>query len=215
MKEVTSECLEEMPHRNPASGTFELTIRCNLHCKMCLFRHDDKENSSIIKEELTAQQWIKVAEEAVDMGTVQLLITGGEPLIRPDFCEIWEGIYKKGFWITLYTNATLVTPQIMETLRKYPPHKIGITMYGATAETYEKVCGNADALKYAIEGIHQLQELPSKLEFRTTIIKDNYCEANEIEKLIHEEFGEEYRLIQTRMVTKAVRGGVQMWSHVE
>lgn len=199
--------LSEMPKRIPMSGTFELTVRCNLHCKMCLFRHDDKENSELMVKELTTEQWIQMAKDVADAGTVNLLITGGEPMLRPDFCEIWEEIYKQGFIITLYTNATLVTPKIMETLKKYPPHIIGVTIYGATPETYEKVCGNASAFERAIVGMHQLQGLPSIMEFRTTIIKDNYHEVDDIEKLVHREFGKEYRLIQTRSVTKAVRGG--------
>ncbi len=199
--------LKEMPFRNPTDGTFELTVRCNLHCKMCLFRHDDSENSEICKNELTAEQWIDLAQQAADAGTLSLLITGGEAMLRPDFCEIYEGIYKIGFFITLYTNATLVTPKIMETLRKYPPHKIGITIYGASPETYLKVCGSADAFERMIEGVKQLQTLPSVIDFRTTIIKDNLKDLPIIEKIIQNEFHSNAQLTQTRMVMPAVRGG--------
>lgn len=45
--------LTEMPKRYPINGTFELTVRCNLHCKMCLFRHDDSENEELTKEKGT------------------------------------------------------------------------------------------------------------------------------------------------------------------
>lgn len=206
MSEITSRLLDRMPERIPMNGTFELTVRCNLHCKMCLFRHDDSENVAIMQKELNAVQWIDMARQVADAGTVNLLITGGEPLLRPDFCKIWEGIYKQGFLITLYTNATLVTPEIMETLQKYPPHTIGVTIYGATPETYEKVCGNADAFHKAITGMQQLHTLPSRMEFRTTIIKDNYHEVDAIEKLVHEKVDRDIQLTQTRSVTKAVRG---------
>lgn len=199
--------LERMPARYPTEGTFELTVRCNLHCKMCMFRHDDSENPQLMAKELSAEQWIDMARQVAEAGTVQLLITGGEPLLRPDFCEIWEGIYRQGFLITLYTNATLVTPRVMETLRKYPPHKIGVTIYGASAQIYEKVCGSGEAFQRAISGMHLLQTLPSLLEFRTTIIRDNFSDASAIEALVHREFGPEYKLIQTRSLTKAVRGG--------
>lgn len=192
--------------RFPVMGTFELTVRCNLHCKMCLFRHSDSENYSILEHELTASEWINLAKEVAEAGTIQLLITGGEPMLRRDFCEIWEGIYEQGFLTTLYTNATLVTPEIMETLRKCPPNKIGVTIYGARPETYQKVCGDEKAFERAMEGIRQLMTLPSSMEFRTTIIKDNYPEAIAIDDLVHEQFGEEYNVIQTRIVTKSVRG---------
>lgn len=156
---------EALPPRHPTDGTFELTVRCNLHCKMCLFRHDDSENPALMAKELTATQWIELARQAAEAGTLNLLITGGEPMLRPDFCEIWEGVYQQGFLITLYTNATLVTPRIMETLRKYPPHRIGVTIYGASPETYEKVCGSASAHERMIDGIRQLKTLPSVMEY--------------------------------------------------
>lgn len=203
----SSQMLKEFPKRYPTNGTFELTVRCNLHCKMCLFRHDDSENAAIMAKELTAEQWIDMAKQVSDAGTVSLLITGGEPMLRPDFCEIWEGVYKQGFLISLYTNATLVTPKIMDTLRKYPPHRIGVTIYGARPEMYEKVCGDASAFERAIAGIEQLCTLPSVMAFRTTIIKDNYADVSAIEALVHERFGEDKNLVQARMVTKAVRGG--------
>ena len=207
MTNETSQIIKDMPKRNPTNGTFELTIRCNLHCKMCLFRHDDSENPELMAKELTSEQWENIAKQAAKAGTGSLLITGGEPMIRKDFCDIWERIYKQGFIITLYTNATLVTPDIMKTLVKYPPHKLGITLYGASEETYETVCGNGTAFYHALDGIHKLQELPTLMEFRTTIIKDNYHDVDAIEQLIKREFGEEYSLTQTRIVMKSVRGG--------
>ncbi len=198
--------IQEMPKRYPTDGTFELTIRCNLHCKMCLFRHDDSENAEIAAGELTAKQWVELADQAAKAGTISLLVTGGEPLLRPDFCEIWEGIYQKGFLLTLYTNATLVTDKVMETLQKYPPHRIGVTIYGASPDTYEKVCGNANAFYKAVDGMHRLMHLPSQMEFRTTIIRDNYPDFDNICELVKKEFGEQYKLIQTRIVTNSVRG---------
>ena len=207
MPDETSYALKEMPKRNPTNGTFELTIRCNLHCKMCLFRHDDSENPELIEKELTAAQWENIAKQVSKAGTGSLLITGGEPMIRKDFCDIWARIYKQGFLITLYTNATLVTPEIMETLVKYPPHKIGVTLYGASEKTYKAVCGNGDAFYYALDGVRKLLELPTLMKFRTTIIKDNYNDVDAIEKLIKNEFGKEYSLTQTRIVMKSVRGG--------
>lgn len=198
--------LREVPKRYPVNGTFELTTRCNLKCKMCLFRRADCERDYLLAHELTKDQWIDLARQAAKAGTISLLITGGEPMLRPDFCEIWEGIYKEGFLMELYTNGTLVTPKIMETLRKYPPHKIGVTIYGASPETYEKVCGNGTMYQKAIDGFHQLLTLPSKVSFRTTVIKDNHADFNELHDFIFREFGKQYKLTHTVMVTQSVRG---------
>lgn len=199
--------INDLPERTPGNGTFELTVRCNLHCKMCLFRHDDRENPEIVKRELTARQWVHIARQVAEAGTINLLVTGGEPMIRSDFCEIWEGIYQQGFLITLYTNATMLTPKIMETLRKYPPHKIGVTIYGASPETYGKVCGNSEAFEKAVFGIKQLQDLPSVIEYRATIIKDNCEDAEAIRMLVQKRLQRNAVVTYSDTITKAVRGG--------
>ena len=111
-----------------------------------------------------------------------------------------------GFILQLYTNATLVTPEVMETLKKYPPHRIGVTIYGASPETYKNVCGSGDAFRKTLEGIRRLMEFPSVMEFRTTVIRDNYADLDAMIDLVHRKFGEQYRLIQTRLVTQSVRG---------
>lgn len=206
MTEGVSKAIRDMAKRKPTNGTFELTVRCNLHCKMCMFRHDDSENPELMAKELTAEQWIDMARQIAEAGTMRLLITGGEPMLRPDFCEIWEGIYKQGFLMELYTNATLVTPKIMETLKKYPPHRIGITIYGASPETYEKVCGNGQAFERMIEGVHLLQMLPAVFEYRATLIKDNFEDGPAIDGLVQQEFGHKYGVKQAEPINKAVRG---------
>lgn len=198
--------LSEMPQRNPINGTFELTVRCNLKCKMCLFRHDDSENAEIMEKELTTEQWIDMARQVADAGTISLLITGGEPMLRADFCEIWEGIYKQGFIMELYTNATLITPKIQETLKKYPPHRIGITIYGGNSDTYKMVCGSSRAFERMIDGAHFLTSLPSEVEFRTTLIKDNVQDIELMDELVKKEFGNSYFIKISSNIHQSVRG---------
>jgi radical SAM protein with 4Fe4S-binding SPASM domain len=160
-----------------------------------------------MEQERTADEWIDMAKQVAKAGTVGLLITGGEPLFRKDFAQIWEGIYRIGFQIQLYTNATLVTPEILALFRKYPPHRIGISIYGASESTYQKVCGNGDAYRQAMKGISRLRTLPSILDFRTTIIKDNLDDIDEMEEWVRQNFGEDHSLTHTKMVIKPVRGG--------
>lgn len=196
--------LNAMPPRYPVNGTFELTLRCNLHCKMCMFRKADSENATLVQEELTAQQWIDMARQAAEAGTINLLITGGEPMLRKDFCEIYRGIYEQGFIITLYTNATMITDKVMQTLRECPPHRIGITLYGASNDSYKNVCGVANGFERALEGIKQLRTLPSAIEYRMTLIKDNVRDLDAICQLV-EGFGG--NATNTLIVFAPVRGG--------
>lgn len=197
--------IDAMPARYPVNATLELTLRCNLKCKMCMFRHSDGENARLAAEELTASQWADMAQQLFDAGTLNILITGGEPMLRKDFCEIYSSIYRLGFLMTLYTNATLVTQEIMQTLRQYPPHRIGITLYGASNETYEALCGSSDGFDRAMAGVRQLATLPSALEFRTTVVQQNYKDVDAIEALVKQEF--DLPVTHSTTVFQSVRGG--------
>lgn len=197
--------LDNMPPRYPVNATLELTLRCNLKCKMCMFRHGDDENEKLISEELSCAQWDKMAGELFDAGTVNITVTGGEPLLREDFCDVYSSIYRHGFIVTLYTNATLVTEEVLSTLRQYPPHRIGITLYGASNGTYEALCGLADGFDRAIEGARALASLPSALEFRTTLVKDNVDDTDAIEDIVKREF--QKSVTHSSQVFKSVRGG--------
>ena len=197
--------LDAMPARHPVNATLELTLRCNLKCKMCMFRHSDRENGRLAAEELTAAQWADMARQLFDAGTLNILFTGGEPMLRKDFCEIYSSIYRLGFLVTLYTNATLVTEEVLQTLQQYPPHKIGITFYGASNETYERLCGCKDGFDRALSGAKALSTLPSALEFRTTLVQDNYQDMDAITRLVDKEFGRPVTHANT--VFQSVRGG--------
>lgn len=193
--------------RFPLNGTFELTARCNLKCKMCMFRIDKERMAELGGRERTTEEWIHMAHEVRDAGTIGLLLTGGEPMLRSDFVTIYKAIAQMGFMLTVFTNATLVTNEIMEVFRKYPPHRIGITIYGASSETYDKVTGQANAYGRMIAGVEQLSQLPSKLTLRTTIIKDNRKDLNEITEWASK-VGKNVDFNVSKIVTKPVRGGI-------
>ncbi|MEQ8174747.1 MAG: radical SAM protein [Syntrophomonadaceae bacterium] len=188
----------------PLGGTFELTPRCNLKCKMCYVRLDRQQMNSIGRE-MTAKEWITIAEAAADAGTLNLLLTGGEPLIRADFEEIYTALSTLGFIITLNTNATLMTPDLLNLFKKYPPTATNVTLYGASPQTYEKICGNPDDFGKTIDGLEMLSKVPTVLEVRTTFIKDNAQELDAI-RAIANQYTKRYAI--NTMVNKPVRGAV-------
>lgn len=198
----------KMEKRFPVNGTFELTGRCNLSCKMCLVRVDRKRIQELGLRERTADEWIHMAGQARDAGTLSLLLTGGEVMLRPDFCEIYEAIAKMGFVLTVYTNATMVTDEILSLFQKYPPHSIGVTMYGASNQTYQKLCGCLDGYDRFEEGVEKLSSLPSLFDIRTTIVKDNRDDLSKMREFVERKFGREKVLHISRMVYDTIRGGI-------
>ena len=75
----------------PVAGNFELTPRCNFNCKMCYVHLTEAQQQQRGKE-LTAEQWLSIGESACREGLVFLLLTGGEPTLRPDFMEILSAV---------------------------------------------------------------------------------------------------------------------------
>lgn len=175
----------------PLVGQFELTSQCNLNCTMC-YVHNPLWGTGRVgsgrtgrakaaeKPQLTAREWIGIAEQAKESGTLYLLLTGGEVFTRADFKTIYEEISMLGFSIELLTNATLITPDIAQWLGRIPPSTVGVTLYGASAETYGQVCGNPQAYAQAMKGIKLLMNEGITLHLKTTIIKSN---VNDFKKI--------------------------------
>lgn len=166
--------------RIPISGTFELTSRCNLSCEMC-YIHMEKENGCAVKSELTTDQWISLGKQAVDKGMLYLLLTGGEPLLREDFAEIYTAMAEMGTILSVNTNGTRIDEKIVTCFKKNPPEKVNITLYGASAETYQKVCKNAAAYEKAFRGVQLLKEAGIEVNINTTFTKHN---AADMESLV-------------------------------
>jgi radical SAM protein with 4Fe4S-binding SPASM domain len=120
------------------SFDFEATSRCNLDCRHCYINRPAGDRAAR-KGELTVDEISRIGAEAASLGAVWCLVTGGEPLLRKDFFEIYQALLSKGLRISLFTNATLVTKEHVRFFRKYPPRDVEVTVYGVTRETYERV----------------------------------------------------------------------------
>lgn len=169
---------------------------------MCYVRLDQAQMDSIGRE-LTAEEWISIAKDAINAGTLNLLLTGGEPLLRQDFEQIYTALCEMGFIISLNTNATLITPDIVKLFSKYPPTSTAVTLYGANPCTYEKVCGDANGFAKTIHGLELLSNLSTELEVRTTYIEDNMHELDQI-RAIANRYTDRYAI--NTNVFKAIRG---------
>src|SRR5512145_945167 len=88
--------------RQPASGTFELTERCNLSCRMC-YVCQPSADAVWRSRELPAAQWLALAQQAAENGMVFLLLTGGEIFLRPDFFELYTPLTRMGLMLSLFT----------------------------------------------------------------------------------------------------------------
>ena len=165
--------------RIPLSAEIELTERCNNNCLHCYINlaADDEEAR---RRELTFKEIRSMGDEAVDMGCLWWLITGGEPLLREDFTDIYLDLKKKGLLVSVFTNGTLITPELVRLFKRYPPRDLEITVYGVTHKTYERVTRTPHSFEASRRGIKLLQEGDVPFTLKAMALRSNVGELAEI-----------------------------------
>jgi len=143
--------------RFPGTSVLELTARCNNSCRHC-YISVSKDNREAEQKELSFEEVKAVADEAISLGAFWCLLTGGEPLLREDFPEIYLYLKKGGLLVSVFTNATLITEHHVRIFKTYPPRDIEISVYGVTEETYERITQRPGSFAAFMRGLNLLLE---------------------------------------------------------
>ncbi len=165
--------------RIPLNGTFELTPCCNMSCRMCYVRLTKQQQQAIAPLK-TAQEWLRLGKIAKDHGMLYLLLTGGEPFLHPQFRQIMEGLHRMGLIISINSNGTMIDEETVEWLKKTPPVRINITLYGASDETYARLCGNPKGYTQATRAIRMLTEAGITVKLNCSVTPYNCCDLDGI-----------------------------------
>jgi radical SAM protein with 4Fe4S-binding SPASM domain len=166
-------------NRALASFDLELTGRCNNNCQHCYINLPVNDKKAKEKELVLAE--IKsIIDQAVDLGALWCLITGGEPLLREDFFDIYLYLKKKGLLVSVFTNASLINDRHIRLFKKYPPRDIEVTVYGVTKETYEQVTRKAGSFDCFMRGLNLLLGNGIKVRFKAMALRSNVHELPEI-----------------------------------
>lgn len=165
--------------RIPLGGTFELTPVCNMDCRMCYVKMS-RQQQEAIRPLIKAEEWLKLAEEAKEQGLLYLLLTGGEPFGRRDFREILSGLHKMGLILTVNSNGTLIDEETVEWLVRTPPVRINITLYGASDETYERLCRNPKGFTQVTKAIRLLKDAGITVKLNCSLTPYNADDLEEI-----------------------------------
>jgi radical SAM protein with 4Fe4S-binding SPASM domain len=144
----------------------ELTERCNNACVHCYINLPARDEQAAARE-LTTAQWMGILRQAADLGALVVRFTGGEPLLRSDFAEIYLHARRLGMQVMLFTNARLITPELADLLARVPPlKKIEVSVYGMHPQSYEAVACAPGAFSEFRRGVDTLlaQEIPFVLK---------------------------------------------------
>lgn len=179
----------------PINGTFELSPVCNFACKMCYVRRTPEQIRSEGKTLIPWQKWLELAKQCREAGTLYLLLTGGEPFLYPGFRELYTQLHKMGFILYINSNGTMIDAQTVEWLKQAAPCRVNITLYGASPETYQRICGHADGYHRAMNAILLLQEANIPVVINASMIPEN---AEDLEAIM--QTGKDLK-INTRVAT--------------
>lgn len=159
----------------------ELTERCNNNCIHCYINlpFDDLEAKN---KELTTDEIKNILKEAESLGCMSVRFTGGEPLLREDFEELYVFSRRLGLKVLIFTNATLITPQLADLFSRIPPlKKIEVTVYGIKKKSYEAVTRIPGSFEAAWRGINLLLEKRIPFVVKSALLPSNKDEMDEFE----------------------------------
>jgi len=178
--------------RVPLDFYLEITARCNNNCRHCYINLPANDMVARRKE-LSLTEISDIADQAVEMGALWCLLTGGEPLLRTDFKDIYLSLKRKGLLVSLFTNACLVSKDHLSLFEKYTPHYIEVSVYGVTKETYEKVTRTPGSFAAFLHGLDLLQSSGIKIKLKAMALRSNVHELPEISAFCREHSTETFR----------------------
>ena len=175
--------------KTPISGTFELSPLCNMDCKMCYIKMSKEKQESIARLR-TKEEWIELAQKAKEKGMLFLLLTGGEPFLVKDFKELYIELHNMGFCISINSNGTMIDEDVIEWLKHYPPMRINMTLYGASNETYGRLCNNPKGFTQVTKAISLLKENNIQVKLNCSVTPYN---KDDLKQMM--DFAEEHDLV--------------------
>lgn len=160
---------------------FELTERCNNDCIHC-YINLPKDDQSTTKKELTSAKITDLLKEAASLGCLNVRFSGGEPLLREDFEDIYLSARNLGLRVIIFTNATLITPALAGLFSRIPPLKaIQVSLYGMEPKSSEAITRTPGSHEAAWRGINLLLENRVPFTVKGTVLPQNKTELLDFE----------------------------------
>jgi uncharacterized Fe-S cluster-containing radical SAM superfamily protein len=184
-------------------ASYELNMGCNYDCKHCYLG----------LKEFAGLEWPareKILEAMRDAGVLWLQLTGGEPTIDKLFPDTYSRAFDLGMMIEVLTNGSrLSNPAILGLLTSRPPHRVTLSVYGATEESYDGLTQRRGAYKSFTRGLKAAHEAGIPLDLSIVITKDNSHEVDAMHA-IADRLGIKYR--DYRNMSPTIYGGAESLS---
>jgi len=148
---------------------WEITRRCNLFCAHCRASSEDEQ----YEDELSLEECYQLIDEIIKVGKPILILTGGEPLSRPDVLQIARYGVDKGLKVVMGTNGTLITRGLANELKKVPVSRLAVSLDFPTPELQDEFRGKSGAYREALDGIANARQAGIEIQINSTITRLN------------------------------------------
>jgi AdoMet-dependent heme synthase len=163
--------------QRPVSALLELTYHCNWRCTFCYNpRHFDR-------TQLTAEEWSIVLDDLRSLGTLEVTITGGEPLTHRQFFEIVREARERYFAVAIFTNGSLIDERCADRIAELTPTDVEISIHGADEATHGAATGTSSSLQHSLRGARLLVERGVRVKVKTVLTKRNESQLHAIRAL--------------------------------
>lgn len=176
--------------RVPLQGGMDLTSRCNMSCVHCYAGpapHSEKDT------EVDTESVIRILDQVADAGCLFFLFSGGEPLLRDDFSDVYAHARGRGMIVSVFTNATLVDDRIVGLFSRMPPYSVEVTMYGVSPEVHDSVTRVRGSHEACMRGVRMLKDAGFRVVLKTILMRQNRHEFESLERLAGD-LGLEFRM---------------------
>lgn len=165
--------------RIPVQGELELTTACNFKCAHCYV-------SGMLNtehREMNTDVACRIVDEVADAGCIWLLITGGEPLVHRGFRRVWKHAIGRGLRLSLFTNGSMLSDDVLAFLQDYPPEALEVSVYSLRRATFDAVTGTTGQHSKLMDLIPKLQQKAFGVVLKTPLLVLNYSEIPDIEEM--------------------------------
>ena len=170
----------KMSYPPPRLIFWETTAGCNLRCIHC---RRVTIADQLTPQDLTTQEACAMIDDIAAVGRPVFVLSGGEPLFRPDIYEIARYATDAGLPVALATNGTLVDDEVAEKIKASGVKRVSISFDGADAATHDAFRGLAGSFDGAIQGFKALRRVGLPVQINTTVANHNKAQLEAMRQL--------------------------------
>lgn len=163
----------------------EILDSCVYKCPHCYVK--DK-----YKAMMSVTDYCRIIDQIYKSGCIWLLLTGGEPLLHPDFIYMYKYAYSKGFKVTVFSNGYLVNQEIIDCFKEFPPEIVELTIYGGSHKAYDDYVGISGAYEVFDHAIDKLLDSGVRTKAKSVLMSSTLDEMEVIDAYVKKK-GIEFR----------------------